>query len=151
MRLFLDANVLFSAAHNRNGNARALCSLADQGIATLRCSYFARDEAIRNIDLKFPNCRETLTALLQGIEQVPEPSPSLVETAMAVGMPQKDAPILAAALAARADIMVTGDKRHFGKLFGERVNGVVVLSPADALAMMLTRITQQPPKLPNGA
>jgi predicted nucleic acid-binding protein len=53
MRLFPDANVLFSAAQNRHGNAQALFALAHEEILTLLCSRFARDEAIRNIDLMY--------------------------------------------------------------------------------------------------
>jgi len=140
MRLFIDANVLFSAAHNPDGNAQALFSLARKGMVKLHCSRFARDEAVRNIALKFPHCREALQVLLDEIEQVPEPQPHLVRSAISAGLPKKDAPILAAAIAAEVDLLVTGDKRHFGPLFGQRVEGVIVLPPADALALVLDRL-----------
>lgn len=139
MCLFLDANVLFSAAHNPHGNARALFTLVSNRIVTLLCSRFARDEAVRNIELKFPRCREALAALLEVIEQVPEPPPSLIRIAIAAGLPDKDAPILAAAIAARVDVLVTGDKRHFGDFLGHRVEGVLILPPADTLALVLAQ------------
>ena len=41
MRLFLDANVLFSAAHNPSGNAHALFVLARKGRVKLYSSGFA--------------------------------------------------------------------------------------------------------------
>jgi len=140
MRLFLDANVLFSAAHNPSGNAHALFLLARKGLVKLYSSGFARDEAIRNIALKLPQCREALEDLLGEIEQVPEPQFQLVRSAMLAGLPEKDAPILAAAITARVDALVTGDKRHFGALFGRRIENFIVLPPADALQLVLEQL-----------
>lgn len=137
MRLFLDANVLFSAAHNPRGNARALFSLARKGMAKLHTSAFARDEATRNIALKYPGCRQALEDLLEQVEPVPEPQAHFVTSAVSVGLPEKDAPIFAAATAPKVDALVTGDKRHFGALFGQRVGDLMVLPPADALALVL--------------
>jgi uncharacterized protein len=52
-------------------------------------------------------------------------------------VPVKDAPILAAAVAARAPLLVTGDRTHFGHLFGRSLRGVTVVLPADALSRVL--------------
>ena len=49
----------------------------------------------------------------------------------------KDAPIMAAAVSGCVDILVTGDRRDFGHLFGKKVEGVVVLSPREALEEVL--------------
>lgn len=56
------------------------------------------------------------------------------------GLPAKDTPILAAAIAARVDILVTGDRRHFGALFGQEIEQVRVLSLRDGLAALIARI-----------
>ena len=53
------------------------------------------------------------------------------------GLPPKDAPILAAAVHAQADFLVTGDRRDFGHLFGLTLRGVKVVTPAQALAALL--------------
>lgn len=53
------------------------------------------------------------------------------------GLPPKDAPILAAAVQARADLLVTGDSRDFGPFFGRTLRGVKVVTPAQALAAVL--------------
>lgn len=143
MRLFLDANVLFSAAHNPEGNARALCRLAAGGAIALVTSSYAAEEAARNIQLKFPACVPDLAALLERLVLGPEPASVLVGEAAAAGLPEKDAPILAAAIAARADILVTGDRRHFGPLYGKSVRDVLILPPADALGKVLDVL---PPK-----
>lgn len=143
MRHFLDANVLFSAAHNPEGNARALFRLANVADITLMSSSYALDKAIRNIGLKFPECAAELVKLLEQLVLGPEPTAALVSAAIGRGLPDKDAPILAAAIAARADILVTGDRRHFGPLHGQSVQGVLILLPAEALDKLLDRLAPE--------
>ena len=49
-------------------------------------------------------------------------------------------PILAAAIAASVDYLITGDKSHFGHLYGTRVSGVYVITPADFLGLHEDRL-----------
>jgi len=39
----------------------------------------------------------------------------------------KDHPILLAAIHGNADYLLTGDARHFGHLYGKRIEGVLVV------------------------
>jgi hypothetical protein len=50
-----------------------------------------------------------------------------------ITLPDKDLPILWAAMAARATHLITGDVRHFGPYFGKRIEGTLVLLPAHYL------------------
>ena len=140
MRLFLDANIVFSAAHNPDGNARALFKLGKRGGLLLTASSYAIDEATRNLALKFPDCIPDLEALTAHLVLFPEPSPAAVAGALEIGLPKKDAPILAAAITANADILVTGDRRHFGPLYGKTVHSVRIATPAEAVIDFLDRI-----------
>jgi predicted nucleic acid-binding protein len=45
-------------------------------------------------------------------------------------LPEKDRPVLAAAIHHRCDMLVTGDRTHFGQLYGKTIRGVTILSPA---------------------
>jgi predicted nucleic acid-binding protein len=137
VRLFLDANVLFSAALSPEGRSRALFGLAEGGACTLLSSAHAVTEAQRNVALKAGSLDPTLAELLDSLELVPEGDLRLLAWARELGLPPNDAPILAAAVAARADALVTGDRRHFGQLYGLTTAGVAILSPAEALARML--------------
>ncbi len=137
MRLFLDANILFTAAHHEGGMCRALFRLADAGRCELVASSFAIDEARRNLAKKAPARLPVLTGLLEQVTRAPEPPPALVERVATPLLPAKDAPILAAAAAAGCTILVTGDRRHFGYLYGQRPAGVLVASPAEAFDLML--------------
>ena len=54
-----------------------------------------------------------LAALLGNVVVVPEPTAQQVSAARRLVV-EKDAPVLAAALAADVDVLVTGDVQHFG-------------------------------------
>jgi predicted nucleic acid-binding protein len=137
VRLFLDANVIFSAAHSPEGRARALFRLAEKARCTLVASPHAVEEARRNIMLKSSEAVQDLEHLLQFLEVVVEADPRLVAWAADQGLPENDAPILAAAVAARADALITGDRTHFVHLFGSSPGGVRVITPAEALSEVL--------------
>ncbi|HEY6872199.1 MAG TPA: PIN domain-containing protein [Geobacteraceae bacterium] len=141
MKLFLDANVLFTAAYSPDGRARALFDLADAGHCSLCASAFALEEARRNLALKAPAKLSGLEHILPTLAIVPEPSPDKVTRAQALPLPLKDAPIMAAAVACAADILVTGDRRDFGPLFGQSTEGVRVMSPREALEEVLKGIS----------
>lgn len=139
MKLFLDANVLFTAAYSHEGRARALFDLADTGFCSLCTSAFALEEARRNLTLKAPAKLTGLERIIPSLTIVPEPSPDKVTWAQSLPLPMKDAPIMAAAVAYAADILVTGDRRDFGHLYGKSVGKVRVLSPREALEKVLRR------------
>jgi hypothetical protein len=86
-------------------------------------------EAERNLERDDQRAR--LKALLAEIESIA--TWPVIELAPGIALPDKDLPILLAAIAARATLLLTGDRRHFGKLYGKTVHGVAVLAPAEYL------------------
>ena len=127
MRLFLDANVLFTAAHNPRGKAALLIESGTSGRWDLVTSSYAREEARRNLTAKFPRIVDDYEALVSGIRLVGHP-PDLPFPA---GLATKDRPIFRAALASGASHLLTGDIRDFGpfmnrpdQTFGLRVQTV---------------------------
>ncbi len=139
MRIFLDANVLFAAAISPQGRSAALFVLAEQGQCTLLTSPHVIAEARRNLQGRYPEAVGRLERLLRSVTIVPEAAPSRVAWARQHGLPEEDAPILAAAADAGATVLVTGDRTHFGALFGHTTGGVRVLSLADTLALVLRK------------
>ena len=133
-RFFLDANVIFTAAHNPDGNGRALFMLAAEQKLELVSSRYALEEAARNIAVKFPECVAEFNRLIAGLLLMAEPSQAEIRLAAARRLPDKDAPILAAAIAARASALVTGDRRDFGHLYGTTIEGAGVLTPTEAVS-----------------
>ena len=128
--VFLDANVLFSAAYRPKAGLRRLWDLET---AELISSSHAVEEARRN--LSEPAQRKRLEQLLRPMRIVAEPPEAGRERLdlRKTRLPDKDLPILAAAVGARATHLLTGDITHFGRLLGRRIAGVRVLTPAGYL------------------
>ena len=137
MKLYLDANVIFSAAHREEGRAQDLVALARGGHCELITSAHALEEARRNLELKSAGFEHQLAEALAQIRVVAEAPAPLVEWARAQDLPLKDAPILAAAVHAKADLLVTGDRRDFGHLYGRALRGTRVVTPALAIDLVL--------------
>ena len=131
MRLFLDANILFTAAHNPTGKSALILELGQAGIWQLATSGYAAEEARRNIAIKFPECLERLESHLRGLAIVPDvagaPCPE--------GLSEKDRPIYRAARGCKADVLLTGDIRDFGYLMNDRkkAQGLLILTVAEFL------------------
>ena len=136
MRLFLDANVLFSAALRREGAASNLLAFAGVGACELVTSAFVVAEVTRNLRVKAPEALGRWERSITSVGIVVEADARLVDR-IAVALPAKDRPVLAAALGCRATVLVTGDRRHFGSLFGRAIGGTVVLPPRAALDLLL--------------
>lgn len=121
MRFFLDANILFSAANSRGRVQQTLQQLAD--IAPCVTCDLALQEAERNLQRKHPDWLPGLQQLLPCLETT-----TTVWLDHGAGLPEKDQPILASAVHARASHLVTGDLRHFGSLMGHTIGGVKVVT-----------------------
>lgn len=138
MRVFLDANVLFSAAYRETESVRVFSALAEAGACSLVTSAHAIEEARRNLAAKYPQRLKDLEALIDALERCPPPrAESLEWAAAAANLPAKDAPILAAAVESRCHLLVTGDKADFGALFGKRLRGTVVMLPMEAIELLV--------------
>ena len=135
MRIFLDANILFSAAKS-NGAVRQLLSDLHAGGHILVADAYVAEEARRNIAAKAENdAVEYLKALLSRIE-ASGAHPGAVTGSAADWLPDKDRPVLMAAMALKCDALVTGDRAHFGSGYGKVFCGVTVHAPAQlALAV----------------
>jgi predicted nucleic acid-binding protein len=130
-RAFLDANVLFSAAWREDAGLLRLWSRADARLIT---SHYATDEALRNLETAAQ--RERLFRLTASMDVVSGAARGeFPEFPRGVSLPEKDRPILVAAVRARATHLLTGDARHFGRLYGRVVGGVLILRPSEFLVL----------------
>jgi hypothetical protein len=126
-RIFLDANVLFSEAYRANSGLLSLWRLRN---ARLCSSHYAVEEARINLDQA--EQKERLTRLSSSLELF-EAEPQELPDRMV--LPEKDTPIMLAAMAARATHLLTGDLRHFGAYFGKTIGGILILPPSDYLKL----------------
>jgi predicted nucleic acid-binding protein len=123
VRVFLDADVLFSMALG-GPVFNAILEVAKRDRLHLLTSAFCYLEAWRNVELKVPEKRQALEGILKRVRLVPE-------AWMADLLPEKDVPVLAAAVAARATHLLTGDLRHFAPLMAREDLPLRVLTPGD--------------------
>ena len=114
LRVFLDANVLFTAAYSPAGLSALLMELGAAGRVTLLTSPLAIIEAERNLEAKRPAALSALRRGLAVVRIVGEPPPAEVEQLTPPELASKDRPLLAAAIRARATHFVTGDVADFG-------------------------------------
>ena len=126
-RVFLDANILFSAAYRPDSALSRLWRLGAS--VALLTSLYAIDEARRNLgDVR---ARDRLDALVSALQIVPD----ILDGRMPAGvnLPSHDRPILLSAIAAHATHLLTGDRAHFGTWFNRTVDGVLIQRPSEYL------------------
>lgn len=113
LRVFIDASVLFAAVYSPRGSARDLLRLGLEGKITLVISPNILEEIERNLLRKAPRAapyyRDLLATL--ALEIVSLPAQAAVQDAAAY-VAEKDAHVIAAAIEAHPDYLVTYDQKH---------------------------------------
>ncbi len=133
-RVFLDANVLFTAVHNPGGKAAFIVELGKAGHFSLFTSDVAREEAERNLAIKYPGTLPLLSILLAGVTLVTAD----LSTPFPDALPKKDAVIFQAAVTCGATHFLTGDMQHFGPLMNrpDATCSIIVQTVAEFLASL---------------
>ena len=127
IRVFLDANILFSAAYREESSLLRLWNREDFQLVT---SSYALLEAERNIALKQPSASDRLRLLVSRIEITGAQGHMNSDH----GLPPKDQPIFSSALGSGCSVLLTGDITDFGHLMGQAVEGIEVLTVSMFLA-----------------
>jgi predicted nucleic acid-binding protein len=138
--LFFDASCLIAAAGSSSGGSGFLLSLCERGLLRGAVSQPVLLEAERNVREKMGfDALERYRSLIVLTPLVLSPLPPRRVVSRHEGLVgQKDAHVLAAALAAQASFLLTLDRR-----LAERVNqanlGIRALSPGDFIKTELPR------------
>lgn len=135
MRIFLDANILFSAAKSA-GAVRAMLEMLIKSGHDCRADVYVVEEARRNLAAKSPEGVPVLEKLLKQIK-IAGIHPHLSATKALLALPEKDRPVLDAAIRLQCDVLVTGDKAHFGQFYGKTIQGVAIHSPRSLAEALL--------------
>lgn len=122
MRIFLDANILFSASLPKSRVRVLLDSVG--GNADLITNLYAVEEARRNLELKRQDALDAFDRLISSCI-----ISGVATTQITIAIAKKDVPILGGAIASDATHLLTGDKLDFGVLFGKTIYGVKIISP----------------------
>ena len=131
-RLFLDANVLFTAAHNPSGKAAFVMELGTRGHWKMFTSTLAVEEASRNLASKFPSAAARLEIILRDMTVLP----SVSGHDCPIDLVAKDRPIFLTALRCGATHLLTGDMKHFGPFMNDasQTAGIRITTVAAFLA-----------------
>jgi len=122
MKVFLDANILYSAS--RTGSLMEVFILRLMREAECCTNLFAIEEARRNLEANERDCLDNFQALMARVLTVGE-----MAVLPQIALKEKDEPILAGAIGGRCSHLLTGDRRDFGRFFGKTIGGVKIVSP----------------------
>lgn len=112
-RLFLDADVLIAGSASTTGASHLVLRLGQLGLVDLVSSAQARTEAERNIASKLPAALATFRLIVkEACRFVPDPRANVISSFKGQGDP-KDLPLLAAAVSAACQSLVTFNIRHY--------------------------------------
>jgi predicted nucleic acid-binding protein len=121
-RLFLDANVLVSAAWKEGSKVGRIWRIPNVELIT---SNYVVVECQRNLPLG--EQQDRLTRFLQSVRVLEFQAAPQLENSPP--LPAKDQHVFAAAVLSRAHYLVTGDRKHFGAWYGTTVLGLRVEPP----------------------
>lgn len=133
MKIFLDANVLFSAGKVESDLRLLLNLLRDEG-HSLITSHYAYDEAERNISAKRPQWLDSFYHFTAGMHMADG-----YKLDTAISLDEKDRPILASAILEKCDYLLTGDRQDFGHLYNQTISGVTVVNYVTLMTLLKTR------------
>jgi uncharacterized protein len=135
-RVFLDTNVLFSALYSSVGAPSAILEAYLRGQIEVVVSRQVLEELVRTIHQKRPQLIARLYFFLEQapFEVQPDPAPDEAARWEPVIHPS-DASILAAAVAARPDFLITGNRRHFTSEVAAEAS-LRVISPAEFVEIL---------------
>jgi uncharacterized protein len=136
VRIFLDANILFSAAKSDGAIRRLLVMLRSAGHECW-ADHFVEEEARRNLTGKYGATAGSLDEVLHGVHLSGLTAARDLPVSARRILPEKDQPVLSAAIHLDCDVLLTGDKIHFGPLYGKTFAGVTVHSPASLATALL--------------
>lgn len=115
LRVCVDADVLFAGSASVSGASHVVLQLGELGIIDVRVADQARNEAERNLAVKLPAALPALRALIEVCTSpIPMAGSAAARRLVRAGEADpKDAPILAAAIAAECRWLLTFNVRDY--------------------------------------
>lgn len=129
LAVFLDANVMLSASWSPASIVADILR-APAPMKFLTCTY-ALDEVRRNLQLKRPAALPTLDELMTRVVVVA----TIIGDDASVPLNEKDRPIYFSAKAARADVLLTGDKGF--QALAATLDDMRIMTPREFLTWIL--------------
>lgn len=143
-RIFLDTSVIFSSVLSDTGGSRKLFRLGEAGVIQLIVGPNVLRECEEVVRRKVPASLPTLAHLLELglVEIASQPLDNFIEQAKAMVAYQPDAYVLAEAIGAEADWLVTHDKEHLLKVRQDSRLTIQIGTPGDLIQALEDEFTQ---------
>lgn len=144
IKVFVDTNVLIAGIASVSGASGTLLDLCEAGIVQMVISRQVVIEADRNVSSKLPGLVEPFRRFMLDLAPLMTEEPSAASLEKCKGLVDpKDVAILAAALDAEVDFLITLDKKHFLKASIPQALGIKVLSPGEFLRSLERTLLEQ--------
>lgn len=132
--IFLDTSALIAGVYSLTGAAHEVLRLCEAGVVRATVSRQVLVEADRNVSQKMPSLLAEYRAFLKQLAPavMEDPTRESVQQAANV-IHHKDAPILAAAMQASVDFLITWNTKHFQKKAVRAYVQFPILTPGEFL------------------
>lgn len=145
-KVFLDSNVLLSGIFSDKGAPRIILDLLTIGLPMLEgaTGQYNLMEVERNLKKKMPQALPVYQTYLPKLrlEIVALPSKETIMS-MAGAIAEKDIPVLASALACRAQYLITGDKKDFVRLKDINEYGLEIVGPSEFVEAVFPKLINE--------
>jgi len=144
VRVFLDSNVILSGLLSDRGAPRIILDILSLNLSFITgiTGRYNIIEIERNLRAKLPAAVSVYEEYIAKINLRIVPVPAIEEVKKYTGaISPKDVPVLVSAIKSKADYLITGDKKDFGKLKGDYP--FKISSPSDFLEIILPEILGQ--------
>lgn len=137
--MFVDSSVLFAASISGTGPAYELLKYGFLGAVDLYFSDFVFVEVERDLWRKRPDKIDVFRFLKERVTNRVAPTEDLIRT-VAQSIEPKDAPIVAAAIVAGAEYLVSHDKKHLLSKRAEIITTfhIIAAMPDEVLTIIRT-------------
>lgn len=143
-RVFLDAGIYIAGAGSALGGSRQILDWCAERLLQPLTSQQVLIEVRRNVAKKLPHAVAILERILQAVDSELLPEPTTGEIAHAVQVvPEKDAPILAAALKANVEYLVTLDRKHFKQPRVQEAVSFQILLPEEFAPLIRAELAKE--------
>jgi predicted nucleic acid-binding protein len=144
VRVFLDSNVILSGLFSDRGAPRIILDILSLNLSFITgiTGRYNILEIERNLRAKLPAAVPVYKEYIAKLNLHIIPVPALEEVREYTGtISAKDVPVLVSAIKGKADYLITGDKKDFGKLKGDYP--FIITGPSDFIENILPVILGQ--------
>ncbi len=134
LKVFLDSNIVFSAAYSGKEKSRSYLffELQNLNIIKIYISNLVKFESVHNIKIKKPEKLDFLNELLCKVAIIKDVD---VYYEFAKTLPENDRIILSSAIYHNIDFFITGNTKDFLTFYNKKLKNTLILTPKDFLGL----------------